>query len=217
MIGVVGTVMCMMFMVAAADAALDGNDALEQYYGFLAVLSLAGAFYGFDQAMKEAGVTADQLAVAKENASVVTDSNIDINNTTVPPVSGGARGTIGSAGNTGTFEAPKITVNSKGELTNGQYTINHTDMEVHVDGKDPMKSQFMFDVDANKAVLDAAAYADANNLWVASSGNPADFANKAKVYIINGPVGVTGSGKLTNYVNVYRTKTGYIHGCPGNP
>ena len=116
------------------------------------------------KAMKEAGITSEQLAIAKENASVVTDSNIDINHTTIPEVSGGARGTIGSAGNTGIFEAPKITVNSKGELTNGQYTITHTDMEVHVDGKDPMKSQFMFDVDANKAVLDAAAYADANNL-----------------------------------------------------
>ena len=92
MIGVVGTVMCMMFMIAAADAALDGNDALEQYYGLLAVLSLAGAFFGFDQAMKEAGITADQLAVAKENASVVTDSNVDINHTTVPPVSGGSSG-----------------------------------------------------------------------------------------------------------------------------
>jgi len=24
-------------------------------------------------------------------------------------------------------------------------------------------------------------------------------------------------GELTNYINVYRTKTGYVHGCPGNP
>ena len=97
MMGVVGTVMCMVFMIAAADAALDGNDALEQYYGLLAVLSLAGAFFSFNQAMKEAGITADQLAFAKENASVATDSNVDINNTTVPPASGGARGTSSSA------------------------------------------------------------------------------------------------------------------------
>lgn len=29
-------------------------------------------------------------------------------------------------------------------------------------------------------------------------------------------MGVTGDGKLTNYINVYRTKTGQVHGCPGN-
>ncbi len=57
---------------------------------------------------------------------------------------------------------------------------------------------------------------DINNLWKASSDNPVDFANKAKVPVINGYVGVIGKGKLTNYINVYRTKTGYIHGCPGN-
>ncbi len=90
-------------------------------------------------------------------------------------------------------------------------------MLIHVDGKNPYKSQFLYDVYQNKAVLDAAAYADANGLWVPSSGNPADFANKAKIYVENGPVGVTGQGQLTNYINVYRTKTGYIHGCPGNP
>lgn len=115
------------------------------------------------------------------------------------------------------FKAPDITVNSRGELTNGLYTLNQSDMLIHVDGKNPYKSQFLYDVDQNKAVLDAAAYADANGLWVPSSGNPADFANKAKIYIENGPVGVTGQGQLTNYINVYRTKTGYIHGCPGNP
>lgn len=54
----------------------------------------------------------------------------------------------------------------------------------------------MYDVDANKAVLDASAYADANNLWVPSSGNLADFANKAKVPVANGYVGVTGKGAV---------------------
>ena len=90
-------------------------------------------------------------------------------------------------------------------------------MLIHVNGKNPNKSQFLHDIDANKAVLDASAYADANNLWVPSSGNLADFANKAKVPVANGYVGVTGKGELTTYINVYRTKTGYIHGCPGNP
>ncbi len=126
-----------------------------------------------------------------------------------------------TAGGDGTdvtsFKAPDITVNQKEELTNGLYTLNQSDMLIHVDGKNSNKSQFLYDVDQNKAILDAAAYADANGLWMPSSGNSADFANKAKIYVENGPVGVTGQGQLTNYINVYRTKTGYIHGCPGNP
>ena len=78
------------------------------------------------------------------------------------------------------------------------------------------KSRFLSDVDAEKAVLDAAEYADKYNLWETNTGNPNDFACKAKVYVENGPVGVTDDGKLTNYINVYRTKTGQVHGCPGN-
>lgn len=115
------------------------------------------------------------------------------------------------------FRAPKIITNSKGEMTNGTYTLNQRDMLVHVDGKNLNKSQFLYHVDANKAVLDASAFADVNNLWMASSGNLAGFADKAKVPVTNGYVGVTGSGELTRYINVYRTKTGHIHGCPGNP
>ncbi|MBQ8166088.1 MAG: hypothetical protein IJZ96_03530, partial [Lachnospiraceae bacterium] len=115
----------------------------------------------------------------------------------------------------GDFEAPKVTTNSRGELTNGAYTIDAQGMVKHIDGTSG-KSQFLYDVDADKAVLDAAAYADKYNLWKPNTGNPADFANKAKVYVTNGPVGVTGSGQLTSYINVYRTKTGYVHGSPGN-
>ena len=128
----------------------------------------------------------------------------------------GKGGTFGS-GTPNAFEAPEITTNKKGELTNGTYTLNQKDMLIHVDGKNPNKSQFLYDVDANKAVLDASAYADANNLWEASTGNSIDFENKAKVPVTNGYVGVTGKGELTSYINVYRTKTGYVHGCPGNP
>ena len=75
----------------------------------------------------------------------------------------------------------------------------------------------MYDVDANKAVLDASAYADEYGLWEPRSGNVNDFPDKAKVFVENGPVGVTGDGQLTNYINIYRTKTGFVHGCPGNP
>ena len=114
------------------------------------------------------------------------------------------------------YVAPKITVNKRGELTNGSFTLDSEGMIIHTDGT-PGKSNFLYNVDANKAVLDAAAYADKYNLWGPSTGNPLDFPNKAKVYVENGPVGVTGNGELTNYINIYRTKTGYVHGCPGNP
>ena len=88
--------------------------------------------------------------------------------------------------------------------------IKHTDGTIG-------KSQFLYDVDANKAVLDASVYADEFNLWRAESVNSTGFKYKAKNFVENGPVGVTGNGELTNYINVYRTKTGFVHGCPGNP
>jgi hypothetical protein len=70
------------------------------------------------------------------------------------------------------------------------------------------KSQFLSTVDAHKAVLDAASYTDNMGLWV---------GNKAKVFIKNHPVGVRAkTGELTHYINIYRTKTGFIHGTPGN-
>ncbi len=137
------------------------------------------------------------------------------NGTVTGEMSGGKTVESGSISNI--FKAPEITRNGKGELTNGTYILNQQDMQIHVDGKNLDKSQFLYNVDANKAVLDAAAYADVNNLWEAGSGNLTDFANKAKVPVINGYVGVTGKGELTSYINVYRTKVGYIHGCPGNP
>jgi hypothetical protein len=60
---------------------------------------------------------------------------------------------------------------------------------------------------AEKAVLDAAACADAKCLWV---------ADKAKAYVEYGPVGVIGrTGELTHYINVCRNSRGAVHGCPG--
>lgn len=44
-----------------------------------------------------------------------------------------------------------------------------------------------------------------------------EITTNSKGELTNGYVGVTGKGELTSYINVYRTKTGYIHGCPGNP
>ncbi len=113
-------------------------------------------------------------------------------------------------GKNGKYQPPKITTNKRGELTNGKYTLDAKGMEPHVNGTEG-KSQFLNRVNEKKATLDAAAYADEKGLW--SKTNP----SKAKVFVEDGPVGVTSSGKLTSYINVYRTKSGYVHGCPGNP
>jgi len=64
------------------------------------------------------------------------------------------------------FVPPDISVDSHGHLTNGEYKVNEKDMAPHTSGstKDG-KSQFLSFVDADKAVLDAAAYADEYGLW----------------------------------------------------
>jgi len=115
------------------------------------------------------------------------------------------------------FKAPEIYTNAKGQITNGTYIIDSVGMANHTSGSTTSgKSQFLFGVDADKAVLDAASYADEYGLWKPSSGNPADFADKAKIPVVNGNVGVTGNGSPSNYINVYRTQTNFVHGSPGN-
>jgi hypothetical protein len=66
------------------------------------------------------------------------------------------------------FEAPEITVNKHGQLTNGTYTLDSAGMDPHVNGT-PGKSQFSFYVNSGQATLDAAAYADEYGLWVGKS------------------------------------------------
>ncbi|WP_416973955.1 polymorphic toxin-type HINT domain-containing protein, partial [Streptomyces sp. 4F14] len=104
--------------------------------------------------------------------------------------------------------APESYVNRHGKLTNGTYTVSYPAMLKHLPGSaGPTKSVFLKGVNAEKATLDAAAYADTHGLWV---------GNKAKVYVENGPVGVIGrTGELTHYINVYRNNRGAIHGSPG--
>jgi len=112
------------------------------------------------------------------------------------------------------FEAPEAYLNRHGQLTNGTYTLNEPDMAPHM----PMtavagsgKSVFLSTVNADQAVLDAAAFADANNLWTGANNAT------AKVYVLNGPIGVLGrTGELTNWINLYRTDTLFLHGSPGN-
>jgi RHS repeat-associated protein len=110
------------------------------------------------------------------------------------------------------FKPSPIFRNPRGQLTNGKYILDETGMQPHLSGDlSSGKSQFLFNVDANTATLDAAAYADQFNLWNAKT-------NSAKVPVTNGNIGVLGkTGELTNYINVYRTNTGFVHSSPGTP
>lgn len=101
------------------------------------------------------------------------------------------------------------TVDSEGRLTNGKYTVNPEAMAPHQTGSPGAgKSQWLFNVDAETATLEAATIADASGLWV---------GNKAKV-LANQPVGVHAeTGELTSTINVYRRNSGFIHGAPGSP
>lgn len=125
---------------------------------------------------------------------------------------GGTAFKVGSG--TQGFITPEIYKNADGILTNGVYTIDPKAMNRHrLNSLNRGKSQFLSDVDADRAVLDAAAYADQYNLWGGS-----DHGNRAKVLVVNGPVGVVhDTGELTNYINVYRKNNGLVHGAPGSP
>ena len=108
---------------------------------------------------------------------------------------------------TAVYNAPRIFRNAKNLLTNGKYFLDEVGMTKHMTGSlTGEKSQFLFRVDARKAVLDAAAYADEASLWI---------GNQAKVFVTNGPVGVIGrTGELTNWITITTTKTGFVHGWP---
>lgn len=92
---------------------------------------------------------------------------------------------------------------------NSRYTLDLPGMAPHTTGNlGGGKSQFLYQFNAEQATLDAASYADAQNLWTPQ--------NRAKV-IFDSPIGVSGkTGELTNVMNVYRTNTGYVHASPGN-
>ena len=93
----------------------------------------------------------------------------------------------------------------------GKYRVKKEAMEPHTDGR-PGKSQFLSGVDADEAVLKAADYADAYNLWEGVD------LSQAKVYVKNGPVGTIGeTGELTSWIKVTRKKNGAIHGWPCHP
>jgi RHS repeat-associated protein len=104
----------------------------------------------------------------------------------------------------------EIYADRHGNTTNGVYTINSVRQELHMPGTAPAgNSVFSADVNADQLTLDAAVYADENNLWV---------DNRAKVQVTNySEIGTTGrGGGPTNWINLYRRNSGTIHGCPGN-
>jgi hypothetical protein len=105
------------------------------------------------------------------------------------------------------FRAPGTSINRHGQLTNGTYTIDAAGMAPHKTGSLASGKSQWWSVDAERAALDAAAYADANGLWVGA---------KAKVPATNGTVGVLGrTGEPTEWINVYRNANGFVHGAPG--
>lgn len=120
----------------------------------------------------------------------------------------------------------KFPVDKRGRLTDGKYVVNPDSMAKHKTGsfndKGPGlpagKSQWSRNVDAEKATLDAARAADANNLWVRQP----DGTWKAKVQS-DRVVGALGrDGSQTNVINVTRKwseREGrwLIHGNPGTP
>lgn len=174
------------------------------------VLAAAGA-----AVVVAAGVSPDQVSIYRTSSGGISktggpSTNFDDLLQRAEQIENQAEPGYGGRG-VDDFNAPKVHADRHGNLTNGKYTLNDK-MGRHTTGNPSSgKSQFLHKVDADKAVLDAAAYADKYNLWGGASGN------MAKVYVRNGYAGVTGDGKLTHWINVYRTASNTVHGCPGNP
>lgn len=101
----------------------------------------------------------------------------------------------------------------QGLLTDGDYRVSRQAMTPHESGNFRSgKSQFYLRYTGEAAdilVLDASQLADRLCLW---------DGNKAKVLIVNGPIGVLNStGTPTSWLNIYRTSNRLVHGSPGNP
>lgn len=112
------------------------------------------------------------------------------------------------AANSG-FAAPRVFTDRHGRLTNGKLTLDTPGMAPHVSGATVTgKSQFLDRVNADQAVLDAAACADEVGLWI---------GNKAKVFVEGGTLGAIGrTGELTSWINVHVSRMGMVHGVPGS-
>ncbi len=146
-------------MAGAIDRFQAGDDVWGWIFTGASILCFFGAVDSITQAIRIYGINNDNTSLANANAT---------------------KG--GGVANDATGGTPKVYTNGKGQLTNGQYTLDANGMKAHLTGSTTSgKSQFLYGVDAGKATLDAASYADANNLWV---------GNKAKVPVIDGVIGV---------------------------
>ncbi len=201
------------------SAELGGGAALNQdasNWGGLGTIFLPTPFHGTPGAGLELAPSQAPIALPSLNFSLRIPLILYSNS----PQTGGAQGDGTSSSESGInekpqikgepFKAPLIFRNQHGQLTNGKYILDEVGMEPHTTGDFSLgKSQFLFNVEPNKTTLDAAAYADKYNLWSDS---------KAKVPIANGAIGVSGkTGNLTEYINIYRTKTNFVHSSPGDP
>ena len=112
------------------------------------------------------------------------------------------------------FDAPQISMDRHGFLTNGTFTLDAAGLAKHLDGT-PGKSQYFFRADAAQLTLDAAAYADSLGLFNNSEG--VFVGGKATVYFAQ-PIGVHGaSGLPTSKLNLYSNGNGHVHSSPGSP
>lgn len=185
----------------------------------LAIVGKAAVIVGIIRGVKgaEKGTEAAKLA---EKAGDVIDSakNMGLSQSTDLQIALGSRGKLPNFPDI-EFKAPNTFLDRHSKLTNGKYTISpeamkpHTvgsfDTTIHTGSTLPAdKSQFFFATDADRVTLDAAAYADKAELWV---------ANKAKVKL-DIPIGVHGgTGRITDTVNVYRNNAGTVHASPASP
>ena len=113
------------------------------------------------------------------------------------------------------FSPSPLSRDSHGRQTNGVYSILNEGMSRHTGGSlSTGRSQFLYNVDANRLVLQAAELANTLQIW--------SKRGKAKI-VFDRPIGVHyESGRLTNVLNVYRKQktkreVNLVHGSPGSP
>ncbi|NLN74813.1 MAG: RHS repeat-associated core domain-containing protein [Armatimonadetes bacterium] len=141
-------------------------------------------------ASESAGLPSAYRTSGRDATQFVTDVQNDVGWT----VAAGAVGKLGKV------------ARLAGTQSRTGYIVSSARMAPHMTGKLASgKSQFLFRVDAHKAVADAALYADKQNLWVKNTA----------VVKMSGDIGVVArTGKLTRYMKISRTKKGQIHGWP---
>jgi nucleoid-associated protein YgaU len=102
------------------------------------------------------------------------------------------------------------TVDRHGFLTDGKYRVSNAGSARHTASTAPAgKSYFYPHVDQDQTTLHAAQYADHANLWGPDGKAKVPFDQNIGVH--------AKTGQPTNVVNVYRRRSGTVHGSPGSP